>query len=260
MGARRKPDRRADPGIGRHDDPGDAELLGQPRGMQRRRAAEGDQAVLGDDLAALHRMDARRIGHVLVDDLAPRHSPPASAVSDERCADVRRNAAAALAPSSGSRPPAKRAGSMRPSTRSASVTVGCGAAAAVAGGPRLGARALRPHRDAAHGIDMGERAAAGADLHHLDHGDAQGQAAAPHEARGAVDLEAARGLGLADRRSGRSWPWCRPCRRRAPCSRRIPPRRSWRGWRRPRGRSPPGGWESARAVSSVVRPPPEVMR
>ena len=63
---------RADPGIGRHDDPGDGELLRQPRGMKRRRAAEGDQAVLGDDLAPLHRMDARRIGHVLVDDL--RHA------------------------------------------------------------------------------------------------------------------------------------------------------------------------------------------
>ena len=61
-----------------------------------------------------------------------------------------------------------------------------------------------------------------ADLDHLDHGDAHRQAAALHEAVNAADLEAARGLAAGSRRSGRSWPSCRPCRRtalRAPRSR-----------------------------------------
>src|SRR5260370_31850587 len=35
--------RRADTGMGRHDDAIDLELDGDPRGMQRRRAAKGDQ-------------------------------------------------------------------------------------------------------------------------------------------------------------------------------------------------------------------------
>ena len=47
------------------------------------------------------------------------------------------------------------------------------------------------------GVDAGQRAAAGADLDHLDHGDAHRQAAALHEAVAAVDLEAARGHRLA---------------------------------------------------------------
>ena len=67
-----------------------------------------------------------------------------------------------------------------------------GAAAAVAGGPRLGAGAVGPDQDALQGIDAGNRAAAGADLHHLDDGDAHGRAAALLEARLAVDLEHAR--------------------------------------------------------------------
>ena len=47
-----------------------------------------------------------------------------------------------------------------------------GAAAAVGGGPGLGAGALRAHRQRAAG-DPGDRAAAGADGHHVDHGQRQ---------------------------------------------------------------------------------------
>ena len=90
------------------------------------------------------------------------------------------------------------------------------AATSIAGGTGLRARALRADRDAAHGIDMGDGAAAGADLDHLDHGNAQGKPAALHETVAPVDLEGARGLGLRSPRSGRSWRWCRPCRRKAP--------------------------------------------
>ena len=77
---------------------------------------------------------------------------------------------------------------------------GPGAALAVAGRPRLGARALRPHGDAAQAVDDGDGAAAGADLHHLDHGHAQRQPAALEEAMGARDLEGPRRprLGVVD--------------------------------------------------------------
>ena len=88
-------------------------------------------------------------------------------------------------------PPAKRSMSILPMATSASVTVGSRAAAAVAGGAGLGAGAVGPDLDALQGVDAGDRAAAGADLHHLDDGNAQRRAAALLEARLAVDLEGA---------------------------------------------------------------------
>ena len=54
-----------------------------------------------------------------------------------------------------------------------------GAAAAVAGRARLGAGAVGPDLDALQGVDAGDRAAAGADLHHLDDGDAHRQCRCP---------------------------------------------------------------------------------
>ena len=122
---------------------------------------------------------------------------------------------------------------------------GFGAAAAIAGGAGGGARAVRPDRDAPQLVDARDGAAAGADLHHLDHRDAQRQAGALHEAVGARDLELAGALAARHRSAGRSWPWCRPCRRTAPPAGRIPPRSGWRGWRRPPGPIRPGGWGSA---------------
>ena len=68
------------------------------------------------------------------------------------------------------------------------------AAAAVAGGAGLRARALRPDTDLPHRIDMGERAAAGADLHHVDHRDRDRHAGALLEAVAAGHLEHAAGL------------------------------------------------------------------
>ena len=83
-----------------------------------------------------------------------------------------------------------------PSTTLASVTAGCRAAAAVAGRAGLGAGALRPDRDALQRVEARDRAAAGADLDHLDHGMRTGRPAALQEARGAVDLEQPRGVRL----------------------------------------------------------------
>jgi hypothetical protein len=62
-------DGRADPGVLRHDDALDAELFGEARRVQRRRAAEGDHRAPGDLGPALHRVHPRRRRHVLVDDL-----------------------------------------------------------------------------------------------------------------------------------------------------------------------------------------------
>ena len=192
---REEPDRRADAGIGRHDDARHADLLRDARRVQRRRPAEGDQRVLADGRAALDRVHARRIRHVLAHHLVHRvgrHRPGKA----ERFADLafqrpirqlglQRNGAA------GER--------RRIDHAQCHVGVGHGrqgAAAAVAGGARLGSRTLRPHRDALQRIHLRDRAAAGADLDHLDHRDAHRQAAALQESRGAVDLEHARGMRL----------------------------------------------------------------
>ena len=71
---------------------------------------------------------------------------------------------------------------------------GLGAAAAVARRAGIGTSALRSHRDAAHRIDMRDRAAAGTDLHHLDYGNPQRQTGAFAEPSDASDLEGACGL------------------------------------------------------------------
>ena len=121
---------------------------------------------------------------------------------------------------------------------------GLGAALAVAGRPRLGARALRPHGDAAEPVDDGDGAAARADLHHLDHGDAERQPAALEEAMGTRDLEGPCRSAAGHRRSGRSWRSCRPCRRRARGRARIAGRCGSRRRRRPPARIRRGEWGS----------------
>ena len=166
-----------------------------------------------DHDAALDRVHARGVGHVLVDDLGDavgRH------LGRQLERPRRRRAPARPRPRS-DRASMLAAGEVAadrcvPSTTSASVTVGSRAAAAVAGRAGLGAGAVGPDRDALQRVDAGDRAAAGADLDHLDDRDAHRQAAALQEARGAVDLERARLDAACRRRSGRSWRWCRPCR------------------------------------------------
>ena len=85
----------------------------------------------------------------------------------------------------------------------ASETVGLGAAKAVAGGARPGARALRPDAQRAAGVDPGDAAAAGADRQNFDGGghdrpafdgalvDRPRQAIGydPHVAAGAADVD-----------------------------------------------------------------------
>jgi hypothetical protein len=66
------------------------------------------------------------------------------------------------------------------------------AAAAIAGRAGLGPGAFRAGLDAAHRVDPGDRAAAGADLDHLDDRDGDRHARTLGEAIGAGDLEGAR--------------------------------------------------------------------
>jgi hypothetical protein len=62
----------------------------------------------------------------------------------------------------------------------------------IRGRPGLGPRAFRPDLNARQRVDLGNRPAAGADLDHFDHGNADRQSAALHEPILAGDLEAAR--------------------------------------------------------------------
>ena len=176
---RKEADGRADAGIGRHDHALHADLLGDARGMQRRAAAEGDQIVLVDDGAALDGVHARGTRHVLRHHLVDgvgRHAR-------SRARGPRRRRARAR-PWPRSRSSAMRAAGevVRIDRAQHDIGVGHGrmhAAAAVAGRARLGAGALRPHRHALQRIDARDRAAAGADLDHLDHRDAHRQARCP---------------------------------------------------------------------------------
>ncbi len=72
-----------------------------------------------------------------------------------------------------------------------------GAAAAVADRAGIGAGRVGPDAQQAERVDARDRAAAGADLDHLDHADLDRQARALLEAVAAVDLELARGQRLA---------------------------------------------------------------
>ena len=77
------------------------------------------------------------------------------------------------------------------------MTVGSLAAAPVAGRPGIGARGIGPDLEQPERVDARDRAAAGADLDHLDHGQVDRQPGALLEAVAAVDLEAVRQQRLA---------------------------------------------------------------
>ena len=162
--------------------------------MKRGCAAEGDQRARPKVFAAFDRVHARCIGHVLVDHLADAERgmlareielgadavgnglPCAIAVEHHLAAGERRRIDA----------PQRHVG------------IGHGrfaAAAPVADRPRFRAGAPRTDRDAAERVDARDRAAAGADLDHLDHGYAERQTAAFGEAIDPRHLEHPRGLG-----------------------------------------------------------------
>ena len=192
---RQEADRRADAGVRRHQHARKPELLGDARGMQRRRAAERDQRVVVHHLAALDRMHARRARHVLAHHLVHRVG---RGLGDEpeRIADRRGERGARQLRIERDR--AAREG-RRIDHAERHVRVGDGrphAATPIAGRARLRARAFRPDGHALERIDMRDRAAARADLHHLDHRNAHRQAGAFQEARRAIDFVDARRIRL----------------------------------------------------------------
>ena len=144
----------------------------------------------------LDRMFARRIGHVLVDHLGDPEGG-GRRIEIERRADIGSHRASGRRGIQQHRA-AGKAGRVDPAERDIGVGHGGAAAAAgVAGRAGVRSRAARADGDPAETVHAAQGAAAGADLDHLHHRDAQGQAAAALEAVGAVDLEIPRRLGPA---------------------------------------------------------------
>ena len=189
-------DRAADPCARRHQHPVDADLLRNPGGVDRPATAESDERAPGEALAAFDRMDARGVGHGLVhhlDDAGGRRV----GIQPQRIAD---GAAQGRAGRAGIEGEAAASEPRRVVAAQGEVRVGdrrALAAAPVAGRPRVGACGLRADGDAPQGVHMRQAAAAGADLDHLDDGNAERQAGALPETAHSGDLEAAAGLRLA---------------------------------------------------------------
>ena len=242
-------------GAGGNEDATDAEFVGEPRGVERCRAAERDQRARLQILAALDGMHAGRICHVLFDDLADpesRFKPPQAERLADRLVDrgdgtrtVELDAA-----------PGKI---VRVETAEHDICVGdrgLASAAAIAGGPRLRARTFRSDIDAREAVDRRDRSPAGTDLHHFDHGNAQRQAAALEEAILARDLEGARMLRLSivnqtDLRGGTPHVEGQNLAECVLAAPGLP-----RGWHRPLGRTRRGGSEiCARYRAWSVRRP-----
>ena len=166
-----------DAGTGRADHLRDLQLAGDAHTVQRPRPAEDhharpavvDTPLGGMDAkgpgatsslitscmpqAASHEIDAERVCHL-------RGYRPACRILVERHLAAEEGAGAEIA----QQKIGIRQGRPLPSP-------------AVAGRPRVGARATRPHRQSAALVGAGKAAAAGADLDHVDHGDLGRQAA-----------------------------------------------------------------------------------
>ena len=189
-------DRRSDPGVSRDHDAPDPQLVGELAGVQRRRAAEGDQRPIVRVLAALDGVDPGRARHVLAHHLGH---------AEGRRVERERHGVADPAPKGVLGPgPVQRHLAAREVLRGDSshhhVGVGDGRLApaeAIARRSRLRPGAFRPDREPAQLVDPGDGAAARADLHHVDDRDAQRNAAVLAEAIDARDLESSAGLGRA---------------------------------------------------------------
>ena len=192
-GGAQEADRRADAGIGRHYHPGHAKPVGKVGGVQRRGAAEGDQGATLGVLAKLDGVDAGGAGHRLLDHFRDREGGQRHGQL-QRLADPRGERRSRLVLGQGQAAAGKSGGVDAPQRQIGVGNGGLRAAVAVAGGAGLGAGGIGADADPAQLIDARDRAAAGADLDHLDHRNAQGQAAALGEAIGARHLEQARGL------------------------------------------------------------------
>jgi hypothetical protein len=136
-------------------------------------AAEGDHGVVGEVLAVLDGVDAGGVGHVLVHHLGDAEGG-GDGVHAEALAHIGPEGGLGAVGVEGDGAAGEVVG-----VEAAEEEVGVGhggalAAAAVGGGAGLGALRFGAHADLAHGVHMGERAAARADLDHVDDGDAEG--------------------------------------------------------------------------------------
>ena len=183
-----------DAGAHRHDHLLHPELAGEPRGMQRRGATEGDQRAVGRVLAVLDGVHARGTRHGLVDDLG-HAGRRALGIGAERAGQrLQRGLGLVAVKRNGAAGEARR---VEPPQRGIGVGHGgLGAAAPVTRRTGHAARGIGTDLDAAQRVEAGDRAAAGADLDQFDDGDAHRQAGALHEAIGARDFELARALQL----------------------------------------------------------------
>ena len=187
--------RRAHARADRNDDARDAELVRKSCGMERRRAAERDHGVVLDGLAEFHCMHARGIRHVLGDDFCDCERAERG-VYFERLRDV---AGYGNFRTGGFKRDAAAGKALRVEEAHRAVRIGhrcMHAAARVARRAGLGTCAVGADLHALEIVDSRNRAAARADLHHLDDGDADRQPAAFHEPVHAAEFETARDLGF----------------------------------------------------------------
>ena len=163
-------ERRGDPRVGRDDNGRDVELAGQVGGVNRARAAEGDEAEIARVVAAADRDQADGIGHVRVGDLDDGVGGAHGVVAERRGDLLRDGSFGGVAVERHGA--AEEPGRAEPAEDEVGVGVGRLFAAALVGRrTRVGAHALRPVAQAAARVDPGDAAAAGADGDDLDRGE-----------------------------------------------------------------------------------------
>ena len=162
-----QPERGQHAGPERNHDPPDAELRREVTGMQRPCPPEGDERRLPGIAAALRHVHAHRPRHRLVDDVV--HGPRRLQHRlSARPGEVLRDAVPRRIFIEAHRTAREVVG-----VEVAQQQVGIGhrrpgAAAVVTDRPGVGAGALRPDLDEAHGVDPGDAAPAGPNLDHVD--------------------------------------------------------------------------------------------
>ena len=185
-----EPHRRAHPRVSRHDEAVQLELVGEAGRVNRRRSPEGHHGAPTQPLAPLDGVGAGGVGHVLVHHLAdPQrgHRP----VEPQPAAHPGPDGVLGAAPVEPDRPPREEVGIDAPQHH---VRVGDGRlfpTPPVGRRSRLRPGALGTDVNAVEVVHPRDGAAPRPDLHHLDHGDANGQAAALLEAVAAGHLEGA---------------------------------------------------------------------
>ena len=161
----------------RDDDLRDVELVGERRGVDRPRAPEGDQAELARIVAPLDGHDAERLGHAVVDDARD----PGRRLHDslpERVRHVGTDRRFGRRRIDGEPPAEEMGGAQEPEHHVRVGHRGPVAAAGVAGGAGLRARALGTDPQGAARIDPRDAAAARAHLREIDHRHPDGVAGA----------------------------------------------------------------------------------